>query len=167
MSLHKRLEAVNDTEKALKELRHLKTIEFPDLYNPALDQTVETLLQQRNKKLEGEIVSVRNAYRESQSQIEAKNAEISALINKTSELEKLVTRYEDSAAIAVVQQGAQHGVSDGASVKSVHSDRSHTVDSTVITVLTNQRDRLKQQKSDLEDVPSSLCGGIGFRKSDR
>ncbi|PJF18824.1 Protein CASP [Paramicrosporidium saccamoebae] len=142
----KRLEAFKDVEKSLTELRTMKAAEFPDLYDPSKDQTLEAILQQKNKRLESDLVNMRNQHRELQGQIKTITGNLEEIQKKKSEMERIITRYEESAAIAAMP-------SDSVSVRSMSTDHaSMPANDSIMTVLTNQRDRLKKQNQDLEGV---------------
>lgn len=147
IALHlSKLESLCEMEKFLQELRALKAAEFPETYDPLKDQSLELLLQQKNKKLEGDLVQMRNNVRELQNQLKQMTIELENTHQKSMEMEKVITRYEESAAIATMP-----GETDSIS-STIGNDYGKVLNEPIITVLTNQRDRLKRQNQELEDV---------------
>lgn len=135
-------------ERSQAELRILKAAEFPDIYDPTKDQSLEAILQQKNKKLESDLVHTRNNLRELQSASKATEVELKDAKKKNGELEKLITRYEESAALAVMPP-----TNDSGSVRSASTEQTtFPATDSIVTVLTNQRDRLRKQNQDFEEV---------------
>jgi homeobox protein cut-like len=138
----------------------LKAAEFPDLYNPTNDQSLESLLQQKNKKLESDLVQMRNGNRDLQSQLKKMAANLDELQKKNAETEKIIARYEDSAAIAAMP-------GDNNSIKSASTEHVTlpSADS-IVVVLTNQRDRLKKQNNELEERLATINKQLDSQKQE-
>lgn len=148
-TLQRKLDELSDVEKSLEELKRMKAAEYPDLYTAEHNQSLEALLQMKNKKLETDLVHARNNLREVQHRLESLEADMAAAGEKNAELQRIITRYEESATIAAIVPASNDSGVSLASASTVGAD------STVLTVLTNQRDRLKRYSEELEIVLSS------------
>ena len=156
-TMRKKLQELENVENSLEELRRMKAAEYSDLYDPVQNQSLEALLQMKNKKLETDLVHSRIGLGEIQKQVKVLETELTSVNEKNSELQKLITRYEESTTIAAISPPTNDsGMSLASSIGQ---------DSTVIAVLTNQRDRLKKYSEDLETVLSiSSCTDLELEK---
>lgn len=156
MDWRRRAGGMCDLEKSLEELRFLKAAEFPDQYNQGLDQPLEALLRGQVKKLEGELVLANGQSRELTKQLDTLKTELTTKDNCIIELERAVERYEASAANLSPP-------ADAISLQSNSSLSTQNVDS-IVAILTNQRDRLKKQKEDIEDKYTAVYQQLECQK---
>lgn len=156
MKWQKRIEGMTSLEKSLEELRFLKAAEFPDQYNLESDQPLEALLRGQIKKLEGELVLANGQSHESTKQLEVLKIELATKDDRILELERAVERYEASATNLSPP-------ADAVSLQSNSSLSTQNIDS-IIVILTNQRDRLKKQKEDIEDKYTTIYQQLECQK---
>lgn len=148
VELQRRANELGKLEKSLEELRFLKAAEFPDQYRAELDQSLESLLRAQVKKLEGELVHAGSQGRELARQLDDLRSELTTRNARITELEGTIEGYETAAAPGSLP-------ADAISLQSTSTVSTQAPDS-VVTILTNQRDRLKRQKEELEDRYTAL-----------
>lgn len=111
------------------------------------NQSLEMILQGKCKRLETEIVKLRQQYSEASNSKSALEAELIKTKASLQSLEQSVEQYEQMARSPSMSPD-QSAVFDDNS--SVHGGQIHSDD--IITILTNQRERFKRRNAELEQV---------------
>ncbi|TPX35076.1 hypothetical protein SmJEL517_g02488 [Synchytrium microbalum] len=182
-SLQRELGTKNDYDVVKQELDVLKAIEFSDTKSDKMP--LERLLHEKNKKLESELTSLKNVQAETASSLQHSETELSQVKRQLDSQSKLVQKLEED--LLVLQKSkSDAGGSGGGSNKAMHSDAdvlsslvSRTLPgfddarsnnstksqqsndpSSMIPILTGQRDRYRQRNQELEEQLRELLSKL-------
>lgn len=151
--------SVQDYAAIKEELLQLKQQHF-NLDADMATLPLSNLNEQAIKKLEAELVALRLQLQSLQSQNEALEIEVGSERQRSSELESAVNNYEKLIQSSSLEDSA---ILDDSSPTATQTSFKHD---DVITVLSNQRDRLKKRNQELENEIERIKSSMDLINND-